>query len=233
MADDPAAEPDGDFLAALAAVADDPALDPAFKALALGLPPEEEVIAHMAAAGLTPDPLAIWGARRRLEAAAARALSGRLRALYDGNAVPGPYSPDAGGRRPPGAARAGAGAADGARSRRGGCARASSRAAGNMTERMAALALLVAYGQAEEALAEFHAAWAHDRLVIDKWFSVQAARHPARRGGRHGRGADAASGLRLEEPQPVPGADRRLRHRATRPASTPPTAAATGWWWTG
>ena len=47
-----------------------------------------------------------------------------------------------------------------------------------MTERMAALALLVAYGQAEEALAEFHAAWAHDRLVVDKWFSVQAAGTP-------------------------------------------------------
>ena len=40
---------------------------------------------------------------------------------------------------------------------------------------MSALALLVAHGQAEAALAAFHAAWAHDRLVIDKWFAVQAA----------------------------------------------------------
>ena len=45
-----------------------------------------------------------------------------------------------------------------------------------MTERMAALGLLVAHGQAEAALAAFHADWRHDRLVIDKWFAVQAAR---------------------------------------------------------
>ena len=50
--------------------------------------------------------------------------------------------------------------------------------ADNMTERMSALALLVAHGQAEAALAAFHAAWAHDRLVIDKWFAVQAAGTP-------------------------------------------------------
>ena len=75
-----------------------------------------------------------------------------------------------------------------------------------MTERMAALALLVAHGQAEEALAEFHAAWAHDRLVVDKWFSVQAAGTPPGAGGGDGGAADAASGLRLEEPQSAQGA---------------------------
>ena len=104
----PAPSPTGDFLAALAAVADDPALDPAFKALALALPPEEEVIAHMAAQGLVPDPLAIWGARRRLEAAAARALGARPGALYAANAVPGPYSPDAASAGQAGAQGAGA-----------------------------------------------------------------------------------------------------------------------------
>ena len=47
-----------------------------------------------------------------------------------------------------------------------------------MTERMAALALLVAHGRAEAALGGFHAAWAHDRLVVDKWFAVQASLTP-------------------------------------------------------
>jgi aminopeptidase N len=47
-----------------------------------------------------------------------------------------------------------------------------------MTERMTALTLLVVHGKGEAALAEFHAAWAHERLVIDKWFSVQAAGTP-------------------------------------------------------
>ncbi|MBA3326096.1 MAG: aminopeptidase N, partial [Rhodobacteraceae bacterium] len=41
MADSPAAEPDPEFLSAMAAVADDPRPDPAFKALALGLPAEQ------------------------------------------------------------------------------------------------------------------------------------------------------------------------------------------------
>ena len=64
------------------------------------------------------------------------------------NAVPGPYSPDAGaaGRR---ALRgAGAGAADRARPGGAGGAAPSSTAADNMTERMGALGLLVAHGQA-------------------------------------------------------------------------------------
>ena len=96
------AEIDPDYLAALAAVADDAALDPAFRAL----------VARPALRGRghrphrrrrqPPDPLAIWRARRRLEAAvAARAGRPARRALSPSNAVPGPYSPDAGaaGRR--------------------------------------------------------------------------------------------------------------------------------------
>ncbi|HRO13007.1 MAG TPA: aminopeptidase N, partial [Amaricoccus sp.] len=89
MAADEGLAADGGFLAALVAVADDPALDPAFKALALALPGEEEVIAHVAAQGGVPDPLAIWAARRRLEAAAARALGARAAALHAANAVGG------------------------------------------------------------------------------------------------------------------------------------------------
>ena len=41
------------------------------------------------------DPLAVWTARRRLEAEAARALGDRPERLYSDNAVPGRYSPDA------------------------------------------------------------------------------------------------------------------------------------------
>jgi aminopeptidase N len=47
-----------------------------------------------------------------------------------------------------------------------------------MTERMTALGLLVAYGRGEDALAAFHAAWKRDRLVVDKWFAVQAMLTP-------------------------------------------------------
>jgi aminopeptidase N len=168
---------DGEYLAAMRALAEDGGLDPAFKALALALPPEEEVIAHIAAEGGTPDPLAVHHARRRLELALAEALGDRLAAIYAENAVPGAYSPDAdaAGRR---ALRA---RALGYLTRLDGQAaqaQAQFARADNMTERMAALTLLVREERAEAALAEFHADWAHDRLVMDKWFAVQASQTP-------------------------------------------------------
>ena len=48
--------------------------------------------------------------------------------------------------------------------------------AGNMTARLAALALLAEREeeQAEEVLRDFQEAWKHDALVMDKWFSLQA-----------------------------------------------------------
>ena len=82
-----------------------PRLDPAFKALALGLPSEEEIISDIAAAGGVPDPLAVHRARRALEGAVAAALGDRAARLHADNAVPGPYSPDADRRRPPRPAR--------------------------------------------------------------------------------------------------------------------------------
>jgi aminopeptidase N len=49
--------------------------------------------------------------------------------------------------------------------------------ADNMTDRYAALSLLVRDGGAkgEEALADFHARYHHETLVLDKWFAVQAS----------------------------------------------------------
>ena len=118
---------DADYLAAMAAVADDAALDPAFKALALGLPSEDEIIAHIAArrrrarpARGLPRPARARGAR------SPRALGDRLERLYAGNAVPGPYSPDAAAAGQPRAARPGAGAPDRARPGGRGGARPSS-----------------------------------------------------------------------------------------------------------
>jgi aminopeptidase N len=177
LAGAPDAEVDGEYLAALVAVADDGSLDPAFKALALGLPSEDEIIAHIAGEGLVPDPEAVHRARRTLTRAIAEALGDRVAALHAGNAVPGPYSPDAAaaGRR---ALRARALALRTALDPEAAQARAQYVAADNMTERMAALGLLVVRGRAEAALADFHARWQGDRLVIDKWFAVQGARTP-------------------------------------------------------
>jgi aminopeptidase N len=50
-------------------------------------------------------------------------------------------------------------------------------AADNMTDSQAALACLVELDvpQRAEALGDFHSRWSSDALVLDKWFSVQAA----------------------------------------------------------
>jgi aminopeptidase N len=177
MSGDEAADPEPEYLDALAALAGDADLDPAFKALALGLPSVEDVVASLAEAGRVPDPAAIHTARRRLEAGIANAMGDRLGTLYAENAVAGPYTPDAGaaGRR---ALRVRALGLIMAADPDAGLAEAQFDAADNMTERMAALGLLVAHGRAEGALSAFYEAWASDRLVIDKWFAVQASLTP-------------------------------------------------------
>jgi aminopeptidase N len=177
LAQETGAAPDDRFLSAMASLATDPALDPAFRALALSLPSEDEIISDLAAAGMTPDPLAVYRARRALDAELARALGDRLPPLYAEHAVPGAYSPDAGaaGRR---ALRARALSLLTYLEPDAGTALRHYEAADNMTERLAALNLLVAHGNGETALADFHQSWRHDRLVLDKWFAVQAARTP-------------------------------------------------------
>ena len=159
------------------AILRDETLDPAFTALAITLPGEEEIAAHVAGRGQVVDPGAIHDARRDLEASLAAALEPDLAAAYDTMETPGAYDPGAvpAGKRAlrlralayltrlePDAARARALYAD----------------ADNMTESMAALTCLVASGQGGEALADFEARWASDANVMDKWFSVQAIATP-------------------------------------------------------
>ena len=105
----------------LAAVADDAGLDPAFKALALGLPSEDEIIAHIAGAGRRARPAggppraprARGGGRRGARRPARARSTPRTR-------CPAPTAPTR-RRRAAGAARPGAGAPD--RARPGGGAR--------------------------------------------------------------------------------------------------------------
>ncbi len=176
-ATDPAAAFDAAYLDAMRAVARDETLDPALKALALGLPAEDEIVAHVAAAGGVPDPLAVHAARRALEAAVAGALGSLAAELLAANRVEGAYSPDAAaaGRR---SLRARALALLTALDPEAREAEAAFAAADNMTERMSALGLLVARGRGADALDAFHAAGRGDRLVLDKWFAVQATRTP-------------------------------------------------------
>jgi aminopeptidase N len=59
--------------------------------------------------------------------------------------------------------------------RRDGGARAQAQydAADNMTQQLAAWACLLQAGTGDRATEAFYTQWKHDRLVIDKWFSLQ------------------------------------------------------------
>ena len=171
------ASPGPGWLDAVARVTFDDTLDPAFRALALRLPGEDDMAATLHGAGITPDPARIWSDRRRMAGALARHLGPRLPALIDALAEPGPFTPDAraAGRR---ALRIGAlsllSRIDGGRA-----AQAAYRAANNMTEEVGALVCLLENGLGQEELRLFETRWSADRNVMDKWFALQIAHaHP-------------------------------------------------------
>jgi aminopeptidase N len=164
--------PDPAVFAALERVLNDDGLDPAFRALALALPSEDDIAQAAHAGGLVPDPGAIHAARLALQRAMAAALAPVLARLYTAM-DPGPgYSP----------------AADQAarRALRNACllmlgriegparARAHFAAASNMTDELAGFVALTEAGD-PDAAAQFYDRWHQDRLVMDKWFQVQVA----------------------------------------------------------
>ncbi|HEY6832249.1 MAG TPA: aminopeptidase N [Pseudolabrys sp.] len=166
---------DDKLMVALAAILEDPALEPAFVALAL-VPPGEGDIAREIGRDIDPD--AIFRARKALRAEIGERLGAALSTVYERMAVPGPYSPGAtsAGRR---ALRNVALDLMAATAAEPAIARAAQQYddADNMTDRMAALATLSLHTgpTREHALADFYTRYSTDALVVDKWFSLQAA----------------------------------------------------------
>ncbi|MCX8280609.1 aminopeptidase N [Phyllobacterium sp. 0TCS1.6C] len=151
-------------------------LDMAFRALCLALPSESDIAREI---GNNIDPDAVLASRDAMIAAVGDAHADKLAALYSDLGYDGPFSPDAqnAGRRAlrnvildylsvaekdPGRAKRQFGSAD------------------NMTDRAAALSVLVQrFGEssaAEEALVVFEKRFGDDALVMDKWFMIQAMR---------------------------------------------------------
>ena len=169
--------PDPDYLLAMQTVLRDETLDPAFRALTLTLPSEEEIAQHIASEGRVPDPDKIYEARRALNFALANQMQPHLERINTEMNVAGPYNPnaqDAGRRALQSVALTLLSRIDDEAA----LAHRQFDRADNMTQTMSALAILVAEGRGEKALASFYQKWQHDRLVVDKWFSVQAALTP-------------------------------------------------------
>ncbi|MFM2366080.1 MAG: hypothetical protein RIR95_688 [Pseudomonadota bacterium] len=164
-------EPLPELMDGLRRIAFDTGLDPAFRALALRLPGEDDMAATLHAAGHVPDPAVIHTQQRRLSVALAQALSAGLPALEQSLRSTGPFSPDA--------------QAAGKRALRmvavslltsldeGATARTSFAAADNMTESLGSLQALLDHGMGQSELAQFENRWKDDRLVMDKWFAAQ------------------------------------------------------------
>jgi aminopeptidase N len=165
---------DPDLIAALAAGLTDRSLEPAFIAQLIALPSEADIAREIAA---DVDPDAVLAAREGLRRDIALSLFETLRDLYASLATRESYSPDA--------------AAAGRRALKNACldlliasgeasaisqAMDQYKAADNMTDRMAALQALshCAVPERAAALEDFHARYAGDPLIIDKWLTLQA-----------------------------------------------------------
>ena len=162
------------FTAALAVTLRNEALEPAYLAEVLRLPTETDVAREI---GTDIDPEAIHNAREWLRGQVSQVLQRELISLYDTNALPGAYSPEAGdaGKR---ALRNAALALLSASGSQEDIERVAEhyRQAANMTDKIAALSVLTHLEgeMREKAFASFFEEWKDDHLVIDKWFALQA-----------------------------------------------------------
>ncbi len=166
-------EADTAFIDALAQSLADDGQDKAFRAQVLALPSEDYLGDQMEVVDVD----AIHAARQALRRAIAERLGERLLTIYRGNRSNAPFSPDAAsaGQR---ALKNGALAYLVALDDDGMLALAAEQyhGADNMTDRMAALALLGDKDKPAraEALDDFYRRFAGDPVVIDKWLAVQA-----------------------------------------------------------
>ena len=171
LAEGSQAAPDTSLVSALGAAVRGAMDDPAFAALLTRLPDVGELFLERAPA----DPVALAAARRKLQAALAADLAPEISATL-AQPSPAPYDPGA-EQASVRALRSAFVMLLGGRGDADDALLALYRGAPNMTEQLAALrALTVTAGPGRaDALADFEAKWRANPLVMDKWFSVQAA----------------------------------------------------------
>jgi aminopeptidase N len=165
--------PLAEYLGALTTMLRDESLTPAFQALALRLPGEDDMAQTLFDAGLTPDPDRIHDAAETLRQEIAEHLQDMLPRLAAESLVAEPFAPDgdqAGKRALALEVLKLTTRLDG-----GKAAAAMFGGADNMTLSLGALGCLLDVGKGTDALAAFEAKWQEDALVMDKWFMMQVA----------------------------------------------------------
>ena len=177
---------DDAFVEAMRGVLRHPELDPAFKCLVLSLPDESLLAEQLDSV----NPQRIHAVREVMQGQLAQALREDWSWAFEAHRVDGTYAPDpvSAGRRSLAHLALAMLCLDAVKSGDAlwpGRAYQRVKDAGNMTDRLGALAALVdSHAElADRALALFHARFRHEPLVIDKWFALQA-RMPERADGR-------------------------------------------------
>jgi len=167
------AAPDAAYLDGIAAILRDDTLDPAFRALALQQPSEDDIAQALFDAGTPPDPIAIHHADEALRVATAQHVQDILPRIMADCVVEGPFSPDA---KSAGKRSLGTTALSLLSRLDGGAAAAQQYAnADNMTLQLAGLASLMKIGKGEAEVQAFRKQWREDRLVMDKWFGMNVS----------------------------------------------------------
>ena len=169
---------DDGYLNAMRTVLSNPSLDAAFKELVLTLPSETYISEQLESV----DPQHVHAVREAMRLQLAIALKDDWQTCYAHNRVSGAYSPDAISSGKRALANMALHMLCLAAQKEGnpvwpGKALQAFKDASNMTDRFGALSALVSSGHAlaETALAQFHALFKNEALVIDKWFALQAS----------------------------------------------------------
>lgn len=162
------------LIGALRKLVNDKTLDPAFRELAISLPSEGMLAEQMAVI----DPQSIHTARCALRRQLAQHLRADLLAAYQANHTPGAYRPDplpAGRRALRNSVLSYLAELNDNTAHK--LIQDQLEHASNMTDRVAALAVMVNHHVpgVQQALQQFYDEFTDEPLVIDKWFTLQAA----------------------------------------------------------
>ena len=146
-------------------------LSPAFRALCCALPNQDEIAKALADRQLIPDPIEIHKAHKAHSMQMAELGHNIFTKVYYCHTVKGDYSPssaDCGHRALANLALHYVTLLD-----NGDLAQQQFNNADNMTLQLPALSNLIKSGNGAQAITKFYKQWRNERLVIDKWFSLQ------------------------------------------------------------